>query len=111
VDQYIEIVNKYPDDESLVREAALYAASHARAHNDRLLRQDGKILRRIIAGRMTLARIQASLEIFRKPSPSTARRRMWRPDRVDLFYRSRFGWKNGYCASTMQRHICQTLPS
>lgn len=86
VDQYIEIINRYADDEALVREAALYAASHGRAQQ--LIAYYAKTEKdspKDYRWPMTLARIQTDLEDF--PAAITEYRRASdvRPDRVDLF--------------------------
>jgi tetratricopeptide (TPR) repeat protein len=86
VDQYIEIINKYADDESLVREAALFAASHGRAQQltayyAKTERDSPKDFR----WPMTLARIEASLEDFPTAIAEYRKAADVRPDRVDLF--------------------------
>ena len=51
VDQYIELINSFPEDEALVTEAALYALRYQPpAATRRFLRQNSGRLRRIIAG-------------------------------------------------------------
>ena len=86
MDQYIEIVNRYADDESLVREAALYAASHGRsqqltAYYSKTEKDSPKDYR----WPMTLARIQTALEDFPAAIAEYQRASEVRPDRVDLY--------------------------
>lgn len=86
VDQYIEIINRYPDDESLVREAALYAASHARAQQlTAYYAKTENDSPKDYRWPMTLARIQSSLEDFPSAIAEYKRAADVRPDRVDLF--------------------------
>jgi len=86
VDQYIEIINRYPDDESLVREAALYAASHSRgqqltAYYAKTEKDSPKDYR----WPMTLGRIESALEDFPAAIAEYKTASDVRPDRVDLF--------------------------
>ncbi len=86
VDQYIEVINKYPDDESLVREAALYAASHGRAQQlTAYYAKTEKDSPKDYRWPMTLARIEASLEDFPTAIAEYRKAADVRPDRVDLF--------------------------
>jgi tetratricopeptide (TPR) repeat protein len=86
MDQYIEIVNRYADDESLVRDAALYAASHGRqqqltAYYAKTEKDSPKDYR----WPMTLARIQTALENFPEAIAEYRRASDVRPDRIDLY--------------------------
>jgi tetratricopeptide (TPR) repeat protein len=86
MDQYIEIINRYADDESLVRDAALYAASHNRAQQltayyAKTERDSPKDYR----WPMTLAHIQTALENFPEAIAEYRRASDIRPDRVDLY--------------------------
>ncbi len=86
VDQYIEIINKYADAESLVREAALYAASHGRAQQlTAYYAKTEKDSPKDYRWPMTLARIEASLEDFPAAISEYRKAADVRPDRVDLF--------------------------
>jgi cellulose synthase operon protein C len=86
IDQYIEIINKYPDDESLVREAALYSASHGRAQQlTAFYTKTEKDSPKDYRWPMTLARIEASLEDFPTAIGEYRKAADVRPDRVDLF--------------------------
>lgn len=86
MDQYIEIVNRYADDEALVREAALYSATHGRvqqltAYYAKTEKDSPKDYR----WPMTLARIQTAVEDFPAAIAEYRRASEVRPDRVDLY--------------------------
>ena len=86
IDQFIEIINRYADDESLVRDAALYAASFARAQQltayySKTERDSPKDYR----WPMTMARIQTALEDFPDAIAEYRRASEIRPERVDLY--------------------------
>ena len=86
MDQYIEIINRYADDESLVREAALYAATHG--HTQQLTVYYAKTEKdspKDYRWPMTLARIQTALEKFPDAISEYRRASEVRPDRVDLY--------------------------
>lgn len=86
MDQYIEIVNRYADDESLVREAALYAASHGRARQlTAYYAKTEKDSPKDYRWPMTLARIQTALENFPEAIAEYRRASDIRPDRIDLY--------------------------
>ena len=86
LDQYIEVINRYPDDEGLVREAALYAASHGRAQQlTAYYAKTEKDSPKDYRWPMTLARIESSLEDFPGAIVEYQRAADVRPDRVDLF--------------------------
>jgi cellulose synthase operon protein C len=86
MDQYIEIVNRYADDESLVREAALYAASHGRARQlTTYYAKTEKDSPKDYRWPMTLARIQTALENFPEAIAEYRRASDVRPDRIDLY--------------------------
>ena len=86
VDQYIEIINKYAEDEGLVREATLYAAAHGRADQIR-----GYYTKTAVASPrdyrwpMVLARIATWLEDYPGAIVSYGRAIEIRPDRTDLY--------------------------
>ncbi len=85
VDQYIEIINKYPDDEALVTEAALYAQRYGR--QPQLLDFYSKTVQeapRDYRWPMVLARAQAQMENYPAAIDSYAKAVAIRPDRVDL---------------------------
>ncbi len=86
MDQYIEIINRYPDDESLVRDAALYAASHGRAQQlTAYYAKTEKDSPKDYRWPMTLARIQTALENFPEAIAEYRRASDIRPDRIDLY--------------------------
>ena len=86
VDQYIEIINRYPDDEPLVREAALYAASHGRAQQlAAYYAKTEKDSPKDYRWPMTMARIQSALENFPDAIAEYRRASEVRPDRIDLY--------------------------
>jgi len=86
MDQYIEIINRYSDDESLVREAALYAASHGRAKQlTAYYAKTEKDSPKDYRWPMTLAHIQTALEDFPEAIGGYRRASDIRPDRVDLY--------------------------
>jgi cellulose synthase operon protein C len=85
VDQYIELVNVYPEDENLVNEAALYALRHKR--QAQLVDFYGKTVQqspRDYRWSMVLARMQTSLEDFPAAIGTYGKSIAIRPDRVDL---------------------------
>ncbi len=86
VDQYIEIINRYADDESLAREAALYAASHGRAQQlTAYYAKTEKDSPKDYRWPMTLARIETALEDFPNAIAEYRRATEVRPDRLDLY--------------------------
>jgi tetratricopeptide (TPR) repeat protein len=86
MDQYIEIVNRYADDESLVRDAALYAASHGRSQQlTAYYAKTEKDSPKDYRWPMTLARIQTALESFPEAIAEYRRASDVRPDRIDLY--------------------------
>ena len=86
VDQYIEIINRYPDDEALVREAALYAAKQGRAQQlTAYYAKTEKDSPKDYRWAMTLARIESGLEHFPAAIAEYRRAADVRPDRIDLF--------------------------
>jgi cellulose synthase operon protein C len=85
VDQYIELVNAYPEDEGLVNEAALYALRYKRQPQlvdfySKTVQQSSKDYR----WSMVLARVQASLEDFSAAIDTYGKSINIRPDRADL---------------------------
>jgi len=85
VDQYIELINGFPEDEGLVTEAALYALRYQRqqqlaAFYDTTVAQSPRDYR----WPMVLARIQTNLEDFHAAIEAYGKAVTVRPDRVDL---------------------------
>jgi cellulose synthase operon protein C len=85
VEQYIEIINVFPEDENVVTEAALYAARYKRQqplvdYYARTIQQSPRDYR----WSMVLARMQTSLEDFPGAIETYAKAIAIRPDRVDL---------------------------
>ncbi len=85
IDQYIELVNVYPEDEGLVNEAALYALRYKRQQQildfySKTLQQSPRDYR----WSMVLARIQTSLEDFPAAIETYGKSITIRPDRADL---------------------------
>ena len=85
VDQYIELINNFPEDEGLVTEAALYSQRYKR--QSQLLDFYAKTVQqspRDFRWPMVLARIQASLEDFPAAIDAYGKAITVRPDRTDL---------------------------
>jgi predicted Zn-dependent protease len=85
VDQYIELINVYPEDEGLVNEAALYALRYKRQPQlvdfySRTVQQSPSDYR----WSMVLARMQTSLEEFSAAFDTYGKSIIIRPDRTDL---------------------------
>ena len=85
VDQYIEILNRYPEDELLPREAALYASSNGvarklRDYYAKATADSPKDFR----WPMVMARIETQLEDYPSAIASYTRAAGVRPDRADL---------------------------
>jgi predicted Zn-dependent protease len=85
VDQYIEIANKFPEDDSLVSEAALYAEKYSREkqltdYYANTIRQSPKDYR----WPMALARTQTQLEHYPAAIDAYTVAIQVRPDRADL---------------------------
>jgi hypothetical protein len=85
VDQYIEILNRFPDDEALAREAALYAQQNGVAkklhdYYAKTATDSPKDFR----WPMVLARIETQMEDYPTAIASYTRAAVVRPDRVDL---------------------------
>ncbi len=85
VDQYIELINNYPEDESLVTEAALYALRYQRQ------RQLADFYTKTAANSprdyrwpMVLARIETNLERYPAAIDTYTKAIASRPDRTDL---------------------------
>jgi tetratricopeptide (TPR) repeat protein len=85
VDQYIELINNFPEDEGLVAEAALFGLGHKR--QQQLLDFYSKTIQqstRDYRWSMVLARIQTSLEDFPAAIDTYGKSIAIRPDRTDL---------------------------
>ncbi len=85
VDQYIELINSFPEDEGLVTEAALYSQRYK--HQSQLLDFYAKTVQqspRDFRWPMVLARIQTSLEDFPAAIDAYGKAISVRPDRTDL---------------------------
>ncbi|HME09598.1 MAG TPA: hypothetical protein VKG25_21245, partial [Bryobacteraceae bacterium] len=86
LDQYIEIVSRYPEDGDLTREAALYAQAHnlgqqLTAYYEKTASDSPKDYR----WPMVLARVETQLEDFPAAIAAYNRATLVRPDRVDLY--------------------------
>lgn len=86
VDQYIELINNFPEDQALVTEAALYAQRYERAQ------QLASFYAKTVAASprdfrwpMVLARIQTNLEDYPAAITTYGKATTVRPDRSDLF--------------------------
>gem|GEM_PF-357868 len=85
VDQYIELLNKYPDDDALTTEAALYALKYNL--KDKLLAFYTKTTAdspKDYRWPMVLARLQVQFEDYPAAIDDYAKASAIRPDRVDL---------------------------
>lgn len=85
LDQYIEIINRYPEDEALLQEAASYALSHNR--QKQLVGYYAKTAAespRDFRWPMVLARLETHFENFPGGIAAYARATEIRPDRTDL---------------------------
>jgi tetratricopeptide (TPR) repeat protein len=86
VDQYIELINRYPEDGTLVSEAAQYAAVHGL--KDRLLASYSKTAAaspKDYRWQLVLARLYSQYEDFDNAIASYSKAIAIRPDRVDLY--------------------------
>ncbi len=86
VDQYIELINNFPEDDTLVTEAALYALRYQR--QQQLVDFYAKTVAqspRDYHWSMVLARIQTNLENYPAAIETYAKAIAIRPDRVDLY--------------------------
>jgi len=86
VDQYIELINNFPEDDTLVTEAALYALRYQ--GQQRLIDFYAKTVAqspRDYHWSMVLARIQTNLENYPAAIDTYAKAIAIRPDRVDLY--------------------------
>jgi hypothetical protein len=85
VDQYIEILNRFPDDESLTREAALYAQQNGVAKKlHEYYEKTAADSPKDFHWPMVLARIEAQMTDYPAAIASYTRAAAVRPDRVDL---------------------------
>ncbi len=85
VDQYIEIINRYPEDDALISEAALYAQRNGRqqqllGYYANTIKQSPKDYR----WPMVLAKMQTQVEDYPAAVETYATAINIRPDRVDL---------------------------
>src|SRR5271157_721569 len=86
VDQYIELINNYPEDDALVTEAALYALRYQR--QQQLVGFYAKTVAqspRDYRWSMVLARTQTNLEDYPAAIDTYAKSIAIRPDRADLY--------------------------
>ena len=86
VDQYIELINNFPEDDTLVTEAALYALRYQRQQQlagfyAKTVAQSPRDYR----WSMVLARIQTNIENYPAAIETYAKAITIRPDRVDLY--------------------------
>jgi predicted Zn-dependent protease len=86
VDQYIELINNFPEDDTLVTEAALYSLRHQRQRQlvdfyAKTVAQSPRDYR----WSMVLARTQADLEDYPTAIDTYAKSIAIRPDRADLY--------------------------
>ena len=86
VDQYIELINNFPEDDTLVTEAALYALRYQRQHQlvgfyAKTVAQSPRDYR----WSMVLARTQTNLEDYPAAIETYGKSIAIRPDRVDLY--------------------------
>jgi predicted Zn-dependent protease len=86
VDQYIELINNFPEDDALVTEAALYSLRYQRQQQlvgfyIKTVSQSPRDYR----WSMVLARTQTSLEDYAAAIDTYAKSIAIRPDRVDLY--------------------------
>jgi tetratricopeptide (TPR) repeat protein len=85
VDQYIEVLNRYPEDEALAREAALYASANGEARKLRdYYAKTATDSPKDFRWPMVLARIETQLEDYPAAISSFTRAAVVRPDRQDL---------------------------
>ncbi len=85
IDQYIELINAFPEDEALVSEAALYSLRYAR--QKQLTEFYAKTVQqspRDYRWSMVLARMYTNLEDFAAAIDTYGKSIVIRPDRVDL---------------------------
>ena len=86
IDQYIELINNFPEDDSLVTEAALYALRYQR--QQQLVDFYAKTVAqspRDYRWSMVLARTQTNLENYPAAIDTYAKSIALRPDRTDLY--------------------------
>ncbi len=86
LDQYIEILNRFPEDEQLTRDAASYAGAHQLG--DRLVAYYTKTAAaspRDYRWPMVLGRVDTELEKFPEAIDAYAKATTIRPDRTDLW--------------------------
>jgi tetratricopeptide (TPR) repeat protein len=86
VDQYIELINNFPEDDALVTEAALYALRYKR--QEQLVGFYAKTVAqspRDYRWSMVLARIETNLEDYPAAIETYAKSLAIRPDRADLY--------------------------
>ena len=98
VDQYIELINNFPEDDTLVTEAALYSLRYQRQHQ--LVEFYAKTVAqspRDYRWSMVLARIQTNLEDYPSAIDTYAKSIAIRPDRTDL-YIARAGTRSAFDA-------------
>jgi len=86
VDQFIELINNFPEDQALVTEAALYAQRYDRAQQlTSFYAKTVAVSPRDFRWPMVLARIQTNLEDYPAAITTYGKAITVRPDRSDLF--------------------------
>ena len=85
VDQYIEVIDSYPEDEALTKEAAAYAVAHGQAPRmTRVLSQDHCRCAARLSLAIVLARIETAAEDYPSAIADYERAIKARPDRADV---------------------------
>ena len=86
VDQYVEVVNRYPEDEALVQEAAAYALEHQRQPQlAGYYRKTAADSPRDFRWPMVLARLQTHFEDFPAAIEAWTRASEIRPERAEFY--------------------------
>jgi cellulose synthase operon protein C len=111
VDQYIELINTFPEDDALVTEAALYALRYQRQQQlENFYSKTIERSPRDYRWSMVLARVQTNLENYPAAIETYGKAIAIRPDRVDL-YTARVGLEERLMrfddAVSDYSHICQ----
>src|SRR5436189_8372 len=86
VDQYVEVINRYPEDEALVQEAAAYALEHQRQPQlAGYYRKTAADSPRDFRWPMVLARLQTHFEDFPAAIEAWTRASEIRPERAEFY--------------------------